>query len=314
MNTSAPSNYLRNIIGQYMVELGQNDKVTLVNADLMGTCRNNLFVQKYPERSFNVGIAEQNMISFSAGLANEGFIPYAFSMAPFISMRACEQCRTDVAYGRLNVRLMATYAGCSGGISGVTHWGIEDCAIMCGIPGITVIEISDAVQAKKILKLSVDYKGPMYIRSGIEPVAEIYSEDYKFEVGKASTIVEGEDGAFICSGIVVQYAIKASESIKEKYGKSIKVVDMFTIKPIDRNAIINAAKTGKIIVAQDHNIIGGLGSAVATVLAEEGLSIKFKIVGIPDDFYPMAHSGFLYHKFGYDTDGLENAMIKLFDK
>lgn len=304
--------FLRNVVGNHMISLGNLDpKVVVVNADLMGTCRNQGFVEIFPSRSFNVGIAEQNMVSFAAGLAHEGFTPYVFSMAPFISMRACEQCRTDVAYGHLNVRFLATYAGCSGGISGATHWAIEDCAIMCGIPEMTVIELSDSQQAFKVLNESLIFKGPMYIRSGVEAVSNIYGSDYMFELGKASIAVDGNDGAIICSGVVVQYAVEAARFIEEHYNVRIRVVDMHTIKPIDRNAIISAAHTGHIVVAQDHNIIGGLGYAVGTVLAEEGIATRFKILGIPDKFHPMARASFLYNQYGYDKDGLVIAIMNL---
>ena len=307
--------FLRNVIGEYMSELGQkNDKVVVVNADLAGTCRNKDFIQKYPDRSFNVGIAEQNMVSFAAGLAHEGFIPYTFTMAPFASMRACEQWRTDVVYAGLPVRLMATYAGLSGGISGATHWAMEDVAIMTGIPELAVIETSDPVQAKRILDFSLNYDKPLYIRSSVEGVKNIYADDYKFELGKASVVRKGDDAVIICSGVVVQYALDAAEKIYAKTGKNIRVVDMHTIKPVDRNAIIDAAKTGTILVAQDHNVVGGLGSIVATVLAEEGLSVKFKNIGIPDKFVAMAHAPYLYHEFGYDVDGLVDQMIKLLEK
>lgn len=305
--------FLRNVIGAYMAELGKkNDKVVVVNADLMGTCRNKSFVEEFPKRSFNVGIAEQNMVSFAAGLAHEGFIPYAFNMAPFMSMRACEQVRTDVAYARLPVRLMATYAGLSGGISGATHWAVEDCAIMTGIPEMTVVEVCDENQAKAVLDFSLSYDKPLYIRSSVEPVKNVYLGDYKFELGKASALKEGKDGTFICSGVVVQYALEASNIMEEKYGKHIKVIDMPTVKPLDRNAVIEASKTKNIIVAQDHSIIGGLGSAVATVLAEEELGVKFKIMGLTDKFVAMAHAPFLYHQFEYDTEGLVKNMINFF--
>ncbi len=306
--------FLRNVIGAYMAELGKkNDKVVVVNADLMGTCRNKSFVEEFPKRSFNVGIAEQNMVSFAAGLAHEGFIPYAFTMAPFMSMRACEQVRTDVAYARLPVRLMATYAGLSGGISGATHWAVEDCAIMTGIPEMTVVEVCDENQAKAVLDFSLGYDKPLYIRSSVEPIKNVYPSDYKFELGKASVLKEGTDGTFICSGVIVQYALEASNVIEEKYAKHIKVIDMPSIKPLDRDAVIKAAKTGNIIVAQDHNVIGGLGSAVATVLAEEGLGVNFKILGLTDKFVAMAHAPFLYHQFEYDTEGLVKNMMKFFD-
>lgn len=307
--------FLRNVIGTYMSELGKkNDKVVVVNADLMGTCRNKNFVEEFPKRSFNVGIAEQNMVSFAAGLAHEGFIPYAFTMAPFMSMRACEQVRTDVAYARLPVRLMATYAGLSGGISGATHWAMEDVAIMTGIPELAVVEVSDPVQAKRILDFSLNYDKPLYIRSSVEGVKNIYTDDYKFELGKATVVRKGDDAAIICSGVVVQYALETANNIFEKTGKNIRVIDMHTIKPVDREAIIEAATTGVILVAQDHNVVGGVGSIVATVLAEEGLAVKFRNIGIPNKFIAMAHAPYLYHKFGYDVDGLESHVIKLLEK
>lgn len=308
-------NYLRDVIGNYMVKLGERDsRVTIVNADLMGTCRNRTFNERFPKRNFNVGIAEQNMISFAAGLAHEGFVPFTFSMAPFISMRACEQCRTDVAYGNLNVRFIATYAGVSGGISGATHWSLEDCGIMCAIPNMTVLEVSDPVQAKRMLDSSLFYDGPIYLRSSVEPVPSIYRDDYEYKIGKATIVMEGNDGAFICSGIAVKYAIEAANIIFKKTGMKIRVVDMHTIKPIDRQAVVDAAITGTVLVAQDHNIIGGLGSQVAAVLAEEGMGIRFKNIGIEDEFVAMAHAPYLYHKYGMDAEGLTNSMLKLISK
>ncbi len=304
--------FLRDVLGGYMQELGkQDEKVVVVNADLMGTCRNRSFVKSYPERSFNVGIAEQNMISFAAGLAHEGYKPYTFSMSPFISMRALEQCRTDVAYAGLGVRFMATYAGVSGGISGATHWSLEDCGIMCSIPDMTVVEVCDEVQAQKLLKCSLTYSGPIYIRSSVEPVIGVYDNSYDYEIGHADTIMPGDDGAFICAGVTVKYAVKAAENIARMHGKRIRVIDMHTIKPIDRNAVLGAAATGHIVTAHDHNVIGGLGTQVGQVLAEEGIGVKFANVGIPNHFEPMAHAPYLYHKFGLDNEGLEKAMLEL---
>ena len=305
--------FLRDIIGNYMTTIGQYKRVLMVNADLAGTCRNRNFIEQYPERSFNVGIAEQNMISFSAGLAREGFMPFAFSMAPFISMRACEQCRTDVAYGNLNVRLIAPYAGCSGGISGATHWAIEDCAIMCAMPNMTVLEPCDPTQAQRMLDKMLTHEGPLYLRCSVEPTVSIYDEKYEFVLGHADTARMGNDGAFICAGITVKYAVEAADIIKAQTGKSVRVVDMHTIKPLDRMAVIDAASTGRVVVAQDHSVIGGLGQQVAMVLAEEGLSVRFANLGIEDKFVAMAHPPYLYKKFGYDTDGLVQTMTQLFD-
>lgn len=311
-NKLITKSFLRDEIGAYMTCLGEkNDKVVIVNADLAGTCRNKNFVEKFPERAFNTGIAEQNMVSFAAGLAHEGFMPYVFSMAPFLAMRACEQCRTDVAYANANVRLIGVYAGLSGGISGATHWALEDCGIMCAMPGMTVWEPSDAIQAKRMLDATLSFDGPLYIRSSVEAVRDIYSDDYEFELGKSMIVREGSDGAILCSGVIVQYAIQAAEMIREKTGASVRVVDMYSIKPVDREAVIDAAETGHIIVAQDHNIIGGLGNMVATVIAEEELSTKFKILGLKDKFVAMAHADYLYHLFGLDADGLSENMIEM---
>lgn len=307
--------FVRDAIGDAMLSLGyKSNKVVAVCADVMGSCRVNRFFQEFPERSFNTGIAEQEMVSFAAGLANEGFVAYAFTMGPFLSMRACEQVRTDVAYNNLNVRLISTYAGVSGGISGATHWAVEDCAIMNGFPGMVVMEPSDYNQAMKMFESTLNYKGAIYIRTTIEPVIELYDEDYKFEIDKADCPVEGSDGAFICSGVTVKYAVRAAEMLKKKDGINVKVVDMHTIKPIDREAVISAAKTGNIVVAQDHNVFGGLGQNVATVLAEEGIGINFRNIGIPNKFVPMAHAPYLYHEFGYDDDGLYHSMRNMLIK
>ena len=237
--------FLRNVIGEYMTTLGEsNDKVVVVNADLAGTCRNREFTEVFPDRSFNTGIAEQNMVSFAAGLACEGFVPYTFSMAPFLTMRACEQVRTDVAYGKQNVRLIGVYAGVSGGISGATHWAIEDVGIMTSIPGVAVFEVSDASQAKRLLDYSLTYKGPMYIRSSVEPTENLYNDDLTILVGGSVTVVDGDAAAVLCSGVVVQFAKEAAEIIEKEKGKHIRVVDLYSIKPIDRDAVINAAMTG----------------------------------------------------------------------
>lgn len=307
--------FLRNVIGEYMATLGDiRDDVVIVNADLSGTCRNRSFVEKYPERSFNTGIAEQNMVSFSAGLACEGFMPYVFTMAPFLSMRACEQVRTDVAYGNRNVRMIGVYAGVSGGISGATHWAIEDVGIMTTIPGIAVFEVSDVNQAKSILDYSLNYEGPIYIRCGVEPTENIYNEKIPVRAGGSSIVVNGNDGTILCTGVVVQYAKEASEKIKNETGLEIRVVDLYSIKPIDRKAVLDAGKTGNVIVAQDHNIVGGLGSIVGTIFAEEGINTRFKILGIPDRFVPMAHAPFLYKEFQLDADGLAKTVRDLLNE
>ena len=312
-NDEARKEFLRDELGAYLTELGKRDsRVVVVNADLSKTSRNTEFVRQYPDRAFNVGIAEQNMVSFAAGLAHEGWMPFAYTMAPFMSMRACEQCRTDVAYANLPVRLIGTYAGVSGGISGATHWGMEDCAIMTTMPDMTVLEPSDVVQGKKMMDALLQLQGSAYMRISVEPTSPIYDEGCDFEIGKASIAHPGGDGAFICSGITVKYAMLAAKSIKERTGKSIRVVDMHTVKPIDRQAVLDAAATGKIVVAQDHLLHGGLASLVSEILAEESCAVRYCSRGIPDCFETMAHAPFLYRKFLLDAEGLENSMLQLF--
>lgn len=307
--------YLRDVVGNAVIDIGtKNEKVVVVSANVMSSSRVGDSVNKFPQRAFNVGIAEQDMISFAAGLAKESLIPYAFTMAPFMSMRACEQVRTDVAYNHLNVRMFASYAGVSGGISGATHWGIEDCSIMTGMPGMVVLEPCDPVQAKKMVEASLSYEGPIYMRIGIEPVKKVYDDSYEYTIGKAQYVKKGNDGAFVCSGITVKYALEAAKRLKEDYDLDIMVLDMHTIKPIDEEAILEASKTGNIIVAQDHNIVGGLGSMVSMVLSQKGVGINFKILGLPDEFVTMAHAPFLYHKYGYDLEGLYLEMKKMVNK
>lgn len=294
-----------------MVELGRRDgSVVVVNADLAGTCRNRSFEEQFPERSFNVGIAEQNLVAFAAGLSCEGIKPYAFSMAPFLTMRACEQVRTDVAYGNRNVKLIGVYAGVSGGISGATHWGIEDIGIMTSIPGIEVYEVSDACQAIKLMDYTLEHHAPMYIRCSVEPTENIYDKNVSVKSGGSITIKEGKDGAILCSGVSVQYSIEAAHMMKREFGKNICVIDMYSIKPIDRDAVIHAAMTGNIVVVQDHNVFGGLGSMVEKIIAEENLQTNYKVLGIPDKFVPMAHAPYLYNTFGMNARGIKEAMLE----
>ncbi len=306
---------IRDIAGKYISTLGdKNEKVVVVNADLMGTSRNKGFYEKFPKRTFNVGIAEQNLVSFAAGLAHEGYMPYAFTMAPFISMRALEQCRDDIAYGNLDVRLIGNYAGYSSGVSGATHCALEDCAIMSSIANMSVLEPGDPNQVCKMLEASLNYKGPIYIRSGIESLPKIYEDNQEYKIGKAIIAREGDDGAIICSGVVLQFALEAAKIIKRDLNKNIRIIDMHTIKPLDEEAVINATRTKNVIVAQDHNIIGGLGSLVANVIAKNNIDTKFKILGCPDYFVPIATAKHLFKINEYDTAGLVKNMKKMIEK
>ena len=294
--------------GRKLAELGEKYKnLCIVNADLGITNRSKAFYLAHPERSFDVGIAEQNMVSFAAGLAHEGFVPYCFTMSPFLTMRACEQVRTDVCYGEYPVRFVGNAAGYASGVSGATHCGLEDVAIMGSMGGMTVVEACDHEQLSQILEFSATYEGPMYIRHGVEAAEHLYDHP-TFELGKAQVVVDGDDGAFLCAGITVSMAMEAAKIIKEETGKSIRVVNFPTIKPLDKEAVACAAKTGRVIVAHDHNKVSGFGTYVGAAIAEAGIATKFEILGAPDKYVPLATTPFLYEINEYDAKGLVKHM------
>lgn len=302
----------RDIAGDTITKIGRQDgRVVVVNADLMRSSRTQGFAAEFPERTFNVGVAEQEMVSFSAGMAREGFMPFCFTFATFMSMRACEQVRTDVCYNGLPVRFLGNNAGYSAGTMGATHCALEDVGIMCSLGNMTVVEPGDPLQIAKILEASLTWEGPIYIRMGRESQTAIYEEDYKYEIGKAITVLDGDDGAFICSGSIVHFALDAAKKMKQDLNVNIRVIDMHTIKPIDEEAVIAAAKTGRVVCAQDGNIINGLGYQVAAVLMEAGVSCKFTMLGCPDHYVPIATTEYLYQLNGYDVDGLYENMKRL---
>jgi len=302
----------RDIAGDTITKIGkQSDKIVVVNSDLMRSSRTQDFAETFPERAFNVGIAEQEMVSFAAGLASEGFMPYCFTFGTFMSMRACEQVRTDVCYNGLPVRFLGNNAGYSAATMGATHCALEDVGIMCSLGNMTVVEPGDPLQISKILEASLTWDGPIYIRMGRESQTAIYKEDYTYEIGKAITVKEGDDGAFICSGSIVHLALEAAKRLKEDLDVNIGVTDMHTIKPIDRDACLSAAKTGRIVCAQDGNIQNGLGYQVSAVLTEAGVNCKFKMLGCPDYYVPIATTEYLYEKNGYDEQGLYENMKQL---
>lgn len=304
MNAVEKNIPLRDVVGKHLETMGSRyERMVILTADLAKSFRIQGFIERYPDRIYNIGIAEQNMMSFAAGLAHEGFVPFALSFAPFASMRAAEQIRTDICYANLPVRIIGSYTGYSGGISGATHCALEDCAITTGFANMTVIEPCDGIEAMCLLDATMDWEGPVYCRMG-SMAAAIYSGDVHYEIGKAMLPRQGDDGAFIVSGIAVHHAMEAAHRIEEKTGAKIRVVDMHTIKPLDQQAVIDAARTGRIVCAQDHNIIGGLGYAVAAVLAENGVACKYGILGCPDKYVPLATTQYLYGENEYDAKGL----------
>ena len=294
----------REVYGKKLAEIGKsNDRIVVLTADLMRTNKTSDFFKVCPERFFNTGVAEQNMMGIAAGLALEGKMPFVSTMATFATMRACEQVRTDICYPNLPVRIVATHGGLTTG-AGPTHYGQEDMAIARSMPNMTVIAPGDPNQIGKVIEASLDWKGPMYIRIGRGGEPLVYHEEYKYEIGKSITVKQGKDVTIIATGAILFYAIAAGERLS-KDGIEARVIDMHTIKPIDREVVVKAVKeTGVIVTGEDHNIIGGLGTAVAEVIASEGVCGKFRRLGIPDVFGVIGSPEELYHKYGYDADGI----------
>ena len=260
----------RQSYGEALAELGKENKnVVVLDADLSNATKTNIFAKEFPDRFFDMGISEQDMMTTAAGFATCSKIPYASSFAVFAAGRAYDQIRNSICYPNLNVKICATHAGITVGEDGATHQMLEDISLMRTLPNMTVICPSDDVQTKWAVKEISKLNGPVYVRLSRMATPIIYENNEKFEIGKAVQIGEGTDASIIATGDVVSEAIKAKELL-EKEGINVRVIDMHTIKPIDKEMIIKCAKeTKKIITIEDHNIIGGLGSSVCEVLAEE---------------------------------------------
>ena len=295
----------RESYGNALAELGASYKDLIVlDADLAGATKTSVFKKAFPERHIDCGIAESNMTGIAAGLATTGKIPFISSFAMFAAGRNFEQVRNSIGYPHLNVKIGATHAGITVGEDGASHQCLEDLSLMRTIPGMTVIVPSDDIEAKAAVKAALDYVGPVYLRFGraAVPVFNDY-EGYKFEIGKAQVLKEGTDVSLIANGVMVAETLIAAEKL-EADGISCEVINMATIKPIDKDAILKtAAKTGKVITLEEHSIIGGLGSAVAEVLSEE-LPTKMKRIGVNDVFGQSADAKTMMKEYKLDADGI----------
>ncbi len=274
----------RQSYGEALLELGKENKdVVVLDADLAGATKTELFAKEFPDRFFDIGIAEADMMGTAAGLATCGKIPYVSTFAMFAAGRSYEQIRNSICYPNLNVKICATHAGITVGEDGATHQMIEDLSLMRTIPNMTVLSPSDDAQTKWTIKEISKINGPVYVRLARLATEEIYDENQKFEIGKAVQHGDGTDGTIFATGVTVQEALKAQKLLQEK-GINVRVVDMFSIKPIDKEIIIKCAKeTKKLVSIEDHNIIGGLGSAISEVLTEE-YPTKLIRLGIKDTF------------------------------
>ncbi|WP_375168512.1 transketolase family protein [Sneathia vaginalis] len=255
--------------GEALVKLGKiNKDVVVLDADLTKSTMTTFFQKEFPNRHLNMGIAEANMMATAAGIATTGKIPFASTFAVFAAGRAFDQIRNSIAYPHLNVKICPTHAGVSLGEDGGSHQSIEDIALMRVLPGMVVLSPADAVETEKMIFAVAEYKGSVYVRLGRLPVPIIFDEDYKFEIGKAVTLTQGNDVALIATGLLVYEALEAAKTLKEK-GINARVINMSTIKPLDNGTVLKAAKECKFIVtSEEHSIIGGLGGAVAEYLSE----------------------------------------------
>ncbi|MCC0657276.1 transketolase family protein [Clostridioides sp. ES-S-0123-01] len=293
----------REAYGQVLKELAENKDIVVLDADLGKATKSISFKEVAPDRFFDMGIAEGDMIGTAAGLATCGKIPFASTFAIFAAGRAYEQIRNSVAYPNLNVKIAATHAGVAVGEDGGSHQAIEDISLMRGIPNMVVLNPADGIEAKKAIFSAVDYNGPVYLRLGRATTEDIHNDDYNFKIGKGEILRQGSDVAIIATGIMVSKAIKSAELLS-KEGLEAMVVNISTIKPIDSELIVEVAKnTGKVVTVEEHSVIGGLGSAVTEVLSEK-YPVVVKRIGINDEFGQSGNPESLLNYYGLTVENI----------
>jgi transketolase len=294
----------RDAYGKALQELGEkNDKLIVLDADLAAATKTGMFKKEYPDRFYDCGIAEANMMGVAAGLSTAGFTVFASSFAMFAAGRAFEQIRNTLGYPGINVKIGATHAGISVGEDGASHQCCEDIGLMRTIPGMTILNPADDVEARLAVLAAVEKQGPVYMRFGRLAVPRVFDENYKFEIGKGVYLNKGTDVTIIATGLLVERAIAAVELLKSR-GISAALINMATIKPIDRAIILDAAKTtGCIVTAEEHNVIGGLGSAVAEVTAET-CPVPVLRVGVEDTFGKSGPALELLEIFGLNAENI----------
>ena len=301
----------RESYGKALTELGKvNPDVIVFDADLAGATKTGIFKKEFPDRHFDCGIAESNMVGVAAGMSTTGKIPFVSSFAMFLAGRAYEQIRNSVGYPHLNVKLGATHAGISVGEDGATHQCNEDIALMRAIPGMTVIVPCDDIEARQAVFAAAEIKGPVYLRFGRLAVPVINDESYKFEVGKAVELKKGDDVTIIATGLMVSRALDAAKMLEENKGIHARVINMHTIKPIDKDAIIAASKETKFIVtAEEHSVIGGLYSAVTEVTSLQA-PCKVIPVAVMDTFGKSGPATELLEVYGLTAENIYNKVLE----
>ncbi|MEA4900991.1 transketolase family protein [Desulfitobacterium sp.] len=304
----------RDAYGKALVALGaENPDIIVLEADLSKSTKTAEFSKHYPERFFNMGIAEANMMGTAAGFATTGKIPFASTFAVFATGRAFEQIRNSIAYPKLNVKIAATHAGITVGEDGGSHQAIEDVAIMRALPNMTVLVPADGEETRQAIYAAAKYQGPVYIRMGRLAVPMLFDENYTFEIGKANVIREGSDVTLFANGVMVSAALEAAEELAGR-GIQAAVVNVASVKPLDQETIVRMAKaTGAVVTAEEHTIIGGLGSAVAEVLAEN-VPTPMVRVGIKDSFGESGRPYELLEKYGLTARHIVEAVDKVLKK
>jgi len=302
---------IRDAYGEALKELGAiNKNVVVLDADVSSSSKSSLFGAKYPDRFFNVGIAEANMVAIAAGMSTSAKIPFVNTFAAFIVLRGADPVRSLIAYEKLNVKLAGAYAGLSDSYDGASHHSIMDIAFMRALPNMTVVSVADAIETKKAVQAIAEYNGPVYLRLSRAEVPTIFDDSYKFELGKGVQLTEGNDVTIIATGYMVQKSLEAAEQLKEK-GINVRIINIHTIKPIDKELIIKCAKeTGAVVTVEEHSIYGGLGSAVAEVLVKEYI-IPMEIIGVQDTFSETGAYELLLNKYGLCAENIINTVQKV---
>ncbi len=307
------SKAIREVYGAALAELGNtNENIVVLDADLSGSTKSKMFGQAHPERFFNMGIAESNMVSTAAGLATTGKIPFVNTFTVFLTTLGLIATRAQVCYGNLNVKFGGAYCGMSDALDGASHHATEDIAVMRSLPNMTLIAPADANATRWATWQAADINGPVYLRLSRDVYPDLYPEEYPFQVGKGAIVRDGKDVTVIACGLLVHKAIEAAEALGKEKGVSVRVVDMYSIKPIDKELILRCAEeTGAIVTAEEHNVLGGLGSAVSEVLAWGGCAAPTEFVGIQDTFTESGPYQELLAKYGVDAAGVRAGIEKV---
>lgn len=305
---------IREAMGEGLVDIGrENERIVVLDADLASSTKVSMFEKAHPNRFFQMGIAEQNMVGVAAGLATFGFIPFTSTFACFAAKRACDQIRIAVAQPKLNVKIIGAYAGLFTGKTGATHQSVQDMAIMRSMPNMVVVEPCDAVETRKMLESIIEYEGPVYFRATRDPLPLIFDEQYEFKLGKAVQVKKGKDAVIVAQGFTTHLALEAAQMIKEN-GIDVGVIHVPTLKPFDSNMICEAASAVDVVITvENHSIIGGLGSAVSEALSENCPTL-LKRIGIRDSFGESGSNADLQKKYGLTHQDIINGITEVLEK